>query len=224
MPQLELPPQGRTALRREVDALQTAGVRIIQVDEPALREGLPLKKDRWASYLSWAVDAFRLATSVARPSVQIVTHLCYSDFQDIMEAVDAMDADVLTIENSRSGDAMVAALASAGGTGYGRDLGPGVYDVHSPVVPSVDWLVEKIQGFVDTGILAGRWEHLWINPDCGLKTRAWAEVIPSLKNMVAAAAIMRERVASGALEAEEAAHADRATVTASPCAAAGCCH
>uniref|UniRef100_A0A383VYE6 5-methyltetrahydropteroyltriglutamate--homocysteine S-methyltransferase n=1 Tax=Tetradesmus obliquus TaxID=3088 RepID=A0A383VYE6_TETOB len=183
------------ALRREVDALQGAGCKIIQVDEPALREGLPLKQQRWAGYLGWAVDAFRLSTAVAAPGVQVVTHLCYSDFQDIMPAVDAMDADVLTIENSRSGDAMVSALAASG---YAKDLGPGVYDVHSPQVPDVDWLVEKIQGFVDSGVLKGRPQHIWVNPDCGLKTRRWEEVIPSLRNMVAAAAIMRGRLAGNA--------------------------
>ena len=120
------------ALRDEVADLEKAGCRVIQVDEPALREGLPLKKERWASYLDWAVDAFKLATVVAAPATQIVTHLCYSEFADILAAIDGLDADVLTIENSRSGDEMVIALAKYG---YARDLGAGVYDVHSPVVP-----------------------------------------------------------------------------------------
>ncbi|KAF8070897.1 5-methyltetrahydropteroyltriglutamate--homocysteine methyltransferase [Scenedesmus sp. PABB004] len=190
------------ALRREVDALQGAGCKIIQVDEPALREGLPLKHDRWEGYLGWAVDAFRLCTGVAAPGVQVVTHLCYSDFEDILPAVDAMDADVLTIENSRSGDAMVSALAAAR---YGRDLGPGVYDVHSPVVPEVGWLVERLSGFLDSGVLAGRPQHLWVNPDCGLKTRRWEEVIPALRNLVDAAAVLRARV-SAAPPAEPAAN------------------
>jgi 5-methyltetrahydropteroyltriglutamate--homocysteine methyltransferase len=217
------------ALRKEVDALQTAGCCIIQVDEPALREGLPLKKDRWDGYLGWAVDAFRLSTSVAKPSVQVVTHLCYSDFQDIMAAVDAMDADVLTIENSRSGDAMVVALAAAG---YSKDLGPGVYDVHSPQIPDVDWLVEKIQGFVDSGVLKGRFDNIWVNPDCGLKTRRWEEVIPSLRNMVEAAAIMRKRLTGTGASGATAASAGKGTSVSAaqggaPAAGGctpGCCH
>lgn len=176
------------ALRLEVSALQDAGCRIVQVDEPALREGLPLKSRKWDSYLGWAVDAFRLCTAVASPSTQVVTHLCYSDFNDIMRPIIDMDADVLTIENSRSGDAMVRALAEAG---YRADLGPGVYDVHSPVVPSPAFLESKLRSFLDTGIPPA---SLWVNPDCGLKTRAWEEVIPSLRNMVDAARRAREEV------------------------------
>ncbi|MEW5320201.1 MAG: hypothetical protein WDW38_011293 [Sanguina aurantia] len=179
------------AIRQEVAALEAAGCRIIQVDEPALREGLPLKAERWNSYLTWAVDSFRLAVGVAAPATQIVTHLCYSDFQDILPAIEGLDADVLTIENSRSDDAMVRALASAQ---YVRDIGPGVYDVHSPVVPTVEFMVSKMREFQATGILAGRPECLWVNPDCGLKTRAWSETIASLKNMVEAAAVVRREV------------------------------
>eukprot|EP00803_Ostreobium_quekettii_P006679 evm.model.scf_2322.1 EVM.evm.TU.scf_2322.1 scf_2322:720-7536(+) len=181
------------ALREEVKDLELAGCKVIQVDEPAIREGLPLKKARWGSYLSWAVDAFRLCCGVAAPETQIVTHMCYSDFQDILDAIDKMDADVLTIENSRSGNDMIHALATYG---YGRDLGAGVYDVHSPVVPSVDFIVGKIRSFMETHVLEGHADRIWVNPDCGLKTRDWKEVLPALKNMVEAAQIVRAEVAA----------------------------
>ncbi|CAK0780359.1 hypothetical protein CVIRNUC_005025 [Coccomyxa viridis] len=177
------------ALREEVDDLQKAGCRVIQVDEPALREGLPLKRARWESYLSWAVRAFRLSTVVADPSTQVVTHLCYSEFADILPAIDGLDADVLTIENSRSGDEMLRALAKYG---YSRDIGAGVYDVHSPVVPPVDFIEKKIKTFLDVGLLGGNKNLLWVNPDCGLKTREWSQVLPSLENMVAAAKKLRQ--------------------------------
>ncbi|GLC44440.1 5-methyltetrahydropteroyltriglutamate--homocysteine methyltransferase [Pleodorina starrii] len=173
------------ALRKEVEALEGAGCSVVQVDEPALREGLPLKRERWSSYLGWAVDAFRLCTAVAAPGTQVVTHLCYSDFEDILHDIARMDADVLTIENSRSGNAMISALAAAG---YSHDIGPGVYDVHSPEVPSVDFIRSRIRSFVETGILGGRADRIWVNPDCGLKTRGWPETIAALRNMVAAAA------------------------------------
>ena len=199
------------AIREEVDDLQNNGCIICQVDEPALREGLPLKKQRWAAYLDWATKAFRLATSVARPEVQIVTHLCYSEFEDILESIDALHgtsdfqcfilersythlcrvADVLTIENSRSSDEMMQYLASYG---YKRDIGPGVYDVHSPIVPPVETMLAKIESFIQAGIVQGDVQRIHINPDCGLKTRRWSEVIPSLQNMVAAAKEARRRV------------------------------
>ncbi|EFN57923.1 hypothetical protein CHLNCDRAFT_141995 [Chlorella variabilis] len=178
------------ALRDEVADLQAAGCR---VDEPALREGLPLKAGRRDEYLRWAVGAFRLATACAMPEVQVVTHLCYSDFADIMPAIEAMDADVLTIENSRSGNEMIAALA---GTGYPRDVGPGVYDVHSPVVPTVGWLADRIRSFLEVGLLEGDACRIHVNPDCGLKTRRWEEVLPSLRNMVAAAHLVRAELAA----------------------------
>ncbi|KAK4527654.1 hypothetical protein GAYE_SCF42G5579 [Galdieria yellowstonensis] len=179
------------ALRDEVADLEKAGCTIVQMDEPALREGLPLKKERWNEYLDWAVKAFRLSTVVAAPKTQIVTHLCYSDFQDILKAIDEMDADVLTIENSRSDDAMLRALAKYG---YSRDVGPGVYDVHSPAVPSIEFLKKKMEGFKKSGIPL---ERLWINPDCGLKTRQWEEVIPSLRNMVDVAVQLRNSAKNG---------------------------
>ncbi|GAX84629.1 hypothetical protein CEUSTIGMA_g12050.t1 [Chlamydomonas eustigma] len=182
------------ALRQEVAALEATGCRVVQVDEPALREGLPLKTTRHAAYLRWAVDAFRLTTSVASPATQVVTHLCYSDFQDIMQAINEMDADVLTIENSRSGNEMVTALAESG---YTRDVGPGVYDVHSPQVPPVDFVKAKIKSFMDSGILAGQPDRLWVNPDCGLKTRAWPETIAALRNMVQAAEECRKELVPG---------------------------
>ena len=179
------------ALRQEVADLEAAGCGIIQVDEPALREGLPLKERRWEEYLEWATAAFRLSTGCAAPATQIVTHLCYSEFEDIMGAIDALDADVLTIENSRSGNEMIKALAVYG---YGRDIGPGCYDVHSPVTPSVEFLVDKLRSFLATGILDGDATRIHVNPDCGLKTRRWEEVIPALRNMVEAARIVRAEV------------------------------
>ncbi|PSC76117.1 5-methyltetrahydropteroyltriglutamate-homoc ysteine s-methyltransferase isoform A [Micractinium conductrix] len=188
VPRAEQAAQLALALRDEVKDLAAAGCRVLQVDEPALREGLPLKADRQPAYLRWAVDAFRLATAAAPPEVQVVTHLCYSDFDDIMPAIHAMDADVLTIENSRSGDEMIHALAASG---YTRDVGPGVYDVHSPLVPSVEWLADKLRSYLQAGLLGGDASRIHVNPDCGLKTRRWEEVLPSLRNMVAAAQQLR---------------------------------
>jgi 5-methyltetrahydropteroyltriglutamate--homocysteine methyltransferase len=160
----------------------------------------------------------RLCCGVARPEVQLVTHLCYSDFQDIMTAVDNMDADVLTIENSRSGNEMVLALAAAK---YGKDIGPGVYDVHSPVVPTTAWIEGKVKSFIDTGLLNGAYDRIWVNPDCGLKTRRWQEVVPSLKNMVAAAAAMRAAVTGGKVPAAGEVPV-AAAVARQPCTT-GCC-
>jgi 5-methyltetrahydropteroyltriglutamate--homocysteine methyltransferase len=173
------------ALRDELDDLERAGARAIQVDEPALREGLPISPRLREEYLEWAVDAFKLATSHVEPSTQIHTHMCYSEFGEIMEAIDALDADVISIENARSDDAALQRLASFG---YGRAVGPGVYDIHSPVVPEVDFIKEKITSFI---------RHLdpqrvWVNPDCGLKTRAWDEVLPALQNMMRAVEQVRE--------------------------------
>jgi 5-methyltetrahydropteroyltriglutamate--homocysteine methyltransferase len=177
------------ALRQEVADLEAAGCAVIQVDEPALREGLPLKRSRWDAYLSWATTAFRVATAGAAPRVMLVTHLCYSEFADILPTIEALDADVLAIESSRSGDAMLRALASHG---YARDVGAGVYDVHSPVVPTVDAMRDKLRQARAAGLHADAPERLWVVPDCGLKTRTWEEVLPSLRRMVAAAREMRE--------------------------------
>lgn len=176
------------ALREEVQDLEAAGCRIIQVDDPALREGLPLKRKNWEGYLRWAVRAFRLSTSGVKASTQIVTHLCYADFEDILEAIDNMDADVLTIENSRSGDEMLRVLAAYG---YSRDIGPGVYDIHSPVIPKTETMKERIGLFLECGL---KLEQLWVNPDCGLKTRKWPEVLRALTNMVEAGVGVRGEV------------------------------
>lgn len=173
------------ALREEAQDLESAGALIIQVDEPALREGLPLKEERRPEYLQWAIEAFRLVTSFARPETQIHTHMCYSEFGEIMEAIDRMDADVISIENARSGDETLQELADYG---YSREVGPGVYDVHSPVVPSASEIEGRIRNF----LRFLKAEQIWINPDCGLKTRLFKEVIPSLRNMVAAAQAVRK--------------------------------
>lgn len=173
------------ALRDEVADLEAAGACMIQIDEPALREGLPLKKSRWEEYLRWAVDAFRLASAGARPETQIHTHMCYSQFGDIIEHIERLDADVLSIENSRSNNETLLQIAKAG---YKKQVGNGVYDVHSPAIPSVDQIFHQLQ----EGIAHLPPQQIWVNPDCGLKTRRWEEVIPSLKNMVAATRRLRE--------------------------------
>jgi 5-methyltetrahydropteroyltriglutamate--homocysteine methyltransferase len=160
---------------------------VIQVDEPALREGLPLKSERWEQYLSWATDAFRLATGGARPETQIHTHMCYAEFGDILEAINRMDADVISIENARSGDQTLRELAQFE---YPREIGPGVYDVHSSVVPEAAQIRDKLLVFLQH-LDAGR---IWVNPDCGLKTRNWEEVIPTLKNMVTSARQLRQNI------------------------------
>ncbi|MEN9252230.1 MAG: 5-methyltetrahydropteroyltriglutamate--homocysteine S-methyltransferase [Thermostichales cyanobacterium BF4_bins_65] len=175
------------ALRDEVADLQAAGAKIIQIDEPALREGLPLKRDRWQEYLDWAVDAFRLAAAIARPETQIHTHMCYSEFGDIIESIERLDADVLSIENSRSNNKTLLEIIEAG---YHHQVGNGVYDVHTPVVPTTAQITEQLR----TGIANLPVQQIWVNPDCGLKTRRWEEVIPALKNMVAAAKILREEI------------------------------
>jgi len=179
------------ALQDEVADLQAAGAKMIQMDEPALREGLPLKPERWNSYLSWAVDAFRLATSIAKSETQIHTHMCYSEFGDIIHHIERLDADVLSIENSRSNNETLFEIT---GAGYKHEVGNGIYDVHSPSVPTVEKLVEQLR----TGVKNLPVEQIWVNPDCGLKTRGWEEVIPSLKNMVKAAQTLRQEIESKA--------------------------
>ena len=175
------------AIRDEVEDLEEAGTQIIQVDEPAMREGLPLRKDRWDEYLSWAVHCFRLATSVVKDETQIQTHMCYSDFGDILDHIQAMDADVLLIEAARS---RMELLHDWERTGYPNDIGPGVYDIHSPRIPSTDEMVELLH----EAARVLRPEQIWVNPDCGLKTRTWDEVDPSLRNMVDAAKQLREEL------------------------------
>lgn len=175
------------AIRDEVEDLEKAGVQIIQVDEPAIREGLPLRKERWDEYLGWAVHCFRLSTAVVEDQTQIQTHMCYSDFGDILEHIQAMDADVNLIEAARS---RMELLADWEKTGYRNDIGPGVYDIHSPRVPTVEEMVELL----GEAARVLRPEQIWVNPDCGLKTRTWDEVDPSLRNMVQAAKQLREEL------------------------------
>jgi 5-methyltetrahydropteroyltriglutamate--homocysteine methyltransferase len=175
------------AIRDEVEDLEKSGVGIIQVDEPAIREGLPLRRDRWDEYLQWAVYSFRVATSVVRDETQIQTHMCYSDFGDIMEHIQAMDADANLIEAARS---RMELLHDWEKTGYTNDIGPGVYDIHSPRVPTVEEMVELLH----EAARVLRPEQIWVNPDCGLKTRAWPETEESLRNMVQAAKQLREEL------------------------------
>ncbi|MGC9467651.1 MAG: 5-methyltetrahydropteroyltriglutamate--homocysteine S-methyltransferase [Anaerolineae bacterium] len=182
------------ALRDEIADLEAVGARVVQVDEPALREGLPLKEDRWETYLTWAVNAFRLTTARAKPETQIHTHMCYSEFGDIIGAIDRLDADVISIENARSDDATLRELAEYG---YPREVGPGVYDIHSPVVPDAAFIEGKVRSFVRH--LSP--EKIWINPDCGLKTRAWDEVIPALRHMVEVAWRLRVEMTDEASDA-----------------------
>jgi len=189
-------PRERTALqialaiRDEVEALEQAGIRIIQIDEPALREGLPLKRSRWPEYLAWTVRAFRTAAAAAADKTQIHTHMCYAEFNDILPAIAAMDADVITIETSRSNMELLDGFA---GFSYPNEIGPGVYDIHAPRVPSVKEMLALIERACEVIPPA----RLWVNPDCGLKTRGWAETEGALANMVEAARIMRERLAAG---------------------------
>lgn len=186
IPRREQAMQIALALRDEVADLEAAGAQIIQIDEPALREGLPLKSERWNEYLSWAVDAFRLAAAIAKPETQIHTHMCYCEFGDIIHHIERLDADVLSIENSRSNNETLFEIT---GAGYKHQVGNGIYDVHAPTVPSVEQMVQQLQ----TGVANLPTEQIWVNPDCGLKTRRWQEVIPALKNMVEAAKILREK-------------------------------
>ncbi len=172
------------ALREEVQDLEAAGIRIIQIDEAALREGLPLRRADWPDYLEWAVHAFRIASCGVDDSTQIHTHMCYSEFNDIMPAIIAMDADVITIETSRSDMELLEAFEDHT---YHNDIGPGVYDIHSPNIPEVEHMVDLIRR-AQAHIPA---ERLWVNPDCGLKTRRWPEVIRALERMVAAAERLR---------------------------------
>lgn len=173
------------AIREEVLDLERAGVRIIQIDEAALREGLPLRRTQWKEYLGWAVNSFRITANGVADETQIHTHMCYSEFNDIIESIADMDADVITIETSRSDMELLHAFDQFN---YPNEIGPGVYDIHSPNVPTREHIVSLINKAAER-IPAKR---LWINPDCGLKTRQWSEVIPALINMVAAAKALRE--------------------------------
>ena len=173
------------AIRAEVIDLEQAGTPIIQIDEAALREGLPLHKSQWPAYLEWAVEAFRIAANGVGDTTQIHTHMCYSEFNDIISAIAQMDADVITIETSRSNMALLDAFDDFS---YPNQIGPGIYDIHTPNIPTQDAMVALMRKAAQR-IPAHR---LWVNPDCGLKTRTWQEVRPALKNMVAAAKTLRE--------------------------------
>jgi 5-methyltetrahydropteroyltriglutamate--homocysteine methyltransferase len=175
------------AIRDEVADLETAGIGLIQIDEPAFREGLPLRQRDWAAYLDWAVRAFQISAACVRDETQIHTHMCYSEFNDILPAIAAMDADVITIETSRSA---MALLDGFGAFDYPNDIGPGVYDIHSPRVPSVNAMVALLSRaceVIDP-------DRLWVNPDCGLKTRGWPETEAALAHMVLAAKVVRGRL------------------------------
>ena len=162
------------AMREEVLDLERAGIKIIQIDEAALREGLPLRKTQWQSYLNWAIEAFRLCANSVQDETQIHTHMCYSEFNDIMPFIAQMDADVITIETSRSNMKLLEAFKDFS---YPNEIGPGVYDIHSPSIPDtaqMTALMEKAAQYIPA-------ERLWVNPDCGLKTRQWDEVKPALR-------------------------------------------
>ncbi|MDA0637376.1 5-methyltetrahydropteroyltriglutamate--homocysteine S-methyltransferase, partial [Nonomuraea sp. MCN248] len=182
LPLREVVGQVADAVREEVRDLEAAGVPIIQVDEPALRELLPLRRTAQAGYLEWAVAAYRRATSGAGDGTQIHTHLCYSDADQILAAIDGLDADVTTIESARSGARILNAVGS-----FGRGLGPGVYDIHSPRVPDA----AEVEDLLRRTLAVLPAERVWVNPDCGLKTRTYEQVEAALANVVAAAATLR---------------------------------
>ena len=172
------------AIREEVQDLEKAGIRVIQIDEAALREGLPLRKSQWQKYLDWAVESFRITANGVQDETQIHTHMCYSEFNDIIASIADMDADVITIETSRSDMELLDVFDHFK---YPNEIGPGVYDIHSPNIPTQEHIVQLMKKAAER-IPA---ERLWVNPDCGLKTRQWSEVIPALTNMVAAAKTLR---------------------------------
>ena len=176
-------------IRQEVLDLEKAGIKVIQIDEAALREGLPLRKSHWKEYLDWAVGAFRIAANGVGDQTQIHTHMCYSEFNDIISSIADMDTDVITIETSRSDMELLDAFDSFK---YPNEIGPGVYDIHSPNIPTQEHIVSLMQKAAQK-IPA---ERLWVNPDCGLKTRQWSEVTPALTNMVAAAKTLRSQLPS----------------------------
>lgn len=184
-PRDEVTEQIAIALSDEIDDLQNAGIKIIQVDEAAFKEGYPLRHENITLYEKWAVDNFRLSVSTAKRHTQIHTHMCYSEFNDIIKTIEAMDADVISIETARSGNELLKIFKEVG---YKQEVGPGVYDIHSPRIPSVEEMVEQIKHLLE--VLPK--EQLWINPDCGLKTRKWDEVKPSLVNMVKAVNVVRD--------------------------------
>lgn len=190
LPRDQVAYQMALALRDEVAELDAAGISIIQIDEPAFREGLPLQQADWPAYLDWAVRAFKLSAAGARAETQIHTHMCYAEFEDILPAIAAMDADVITIETSRSAMTLLDAF---GAFAYPNEIGPGVYDIHAPRVPAVvemTYLLEKALQVIPAA-------RLWVNPDCGLKTRDWPETEAALSNMLTATRQLRQRLAQG---------------------------
>ncbi|HVH67314.1 MAG TPA: 5-methyltetrahydropteroyltriglutamate--homocysteine S-methyltransferase [Gemmatimonadales bacterium] len=188
-PRAETAKQLALAIRDEVKDLEAAGIRVIQIDEPALREGLPLRRADWPAYLEWAVNAFRLATAAVSDATQIHTHMCYSEFNDVIRVIEKMDADVISIENARSGSELLEAFKEYR---YPNEIGPGVYDIHSPRVPTTLEIVQAVKRMQE--VLDNR--QIWLNPDCGLKTRGWEETLPSLRNLVQAARQLRPVPAS----------------------------
>ena len=186
-PRSETCKQIALAIRDEVLDLEKAGVKIIQIDEAALREGLPIRKSEWQHYLDWAVESFRLTASGVKAETQVHTHMCYSEFNDIIAAVAAMDADVISIETSRSAMELLDAFVSFK---YPNDIGPGVYDIHSPRVPTQG----EMENLLTKALNVLSPQQLWVNPDCGLKTRGWKEVEPALVSMVAAAKAVRKKL------------------------------
>ncbi|MEH0672322.1 5-methyltetrahydropteroyltriglutamate--homocysteine S-methyltransferase [Vibrio owensii] len=184
----EIANQLALALRDEVSDLQDAGINIIQIDEPAIREGLPLKKRDHKAYLQWAVDAFKVSAASAKPETQIHTHMCYSEFNEIIDSVAALDADVITIETSRSNMELLKAFEEFN---YPNEIGPGVYDIHSPNIPTQEWIEDLLKKAAEKVPV----QRLWVNPDCGLKTRNWAETEAALANLVSAAKKLRTELA-----------------------------
>ncbi|CAH1598733.1 cobalamin-independent homocysteine transmethylase [Vibrio owensii] len=184
----EIADQLALALRDEVSDLQDAGINIIQIDEPAIREGLPLKKRDHKAYLQWAVDAFKISAASAKPETQIHTHMCYSEFNEIIDSVAALDADVITIETSRSNMELLKAFEEFN---YPNEIGPGVYDIHSPNIPTQEWIEDLLKKAAEKVPV----QRLWVNPDCGLKTRNWAETEAALANLVSAAKKLRTELA-----------------------------
>lgn len=186
-PRSETARQIALAIRDEVTDLESAGIRIIQIDEPALREGLPLRRSDWAAYLDWSTEAFRISASGVRDETQIHTHMCYCEFNDIIDSIAALDADVISIETSRSNMELLEAFVTFQ---YPNEVGPGVWDIHSPRVSSVKEMMDLLRKAASVLPV----ENLWVNPDCGLKTRGWPEVKAALENMSAAADALRSDV------------------------------
>ena len=186
LPREQIAYQIGLALRDEITDLADAGIQVIQVDEPAFREGLPLKQQQWTNYLNWAVRAFKLSTTDVDDATQIHTHMCYSEFNDIIEAIAALDADVITIETTRSNMQLLSAFSAYD---YPNEIGPGVWDIHSPLIPKAD----EIEARLEKAVARIPIERLWANPDCGLKTRHWEQVRPALAALVEASKRLRAR-------------------------------